>query len=304
MTLPLQPNLIGLPMAPAQCVVDPVQQTAVTHAVTTVPVDHNSVPDFVANYKSWIQSTKLNAVVGLDNFNDTVFSAGTSEAFNNFYLRNSTKTFRCFQGEYIYHQKVWESCNLDWKYLDSSNGLTEITANDAVVVSLPFADTGNTHPLYRQLLDECSKKNVPVLVDCAFFGACADLDFDFSHPAVSEVVFSLSKTFPVSTLRIGARFSRYCIVDGLSIYNQTQYVNKLSAAVGLDLISKWSPDYTWQRYREQQVAFCSQLNLYPSSTVLFGLDHHHRYDKYNRGYPESNRLCFSLYFNSTEVPVA
>jgi hypothetical protein len=142
---------------------------------------------------------------------------------------------------------------------------------------------------------------VPVLIDAAFFGVCANQHYDFSHPAIQEVVFSLSKSFPVNALRIGIRFSKEDFEDGMQIYHSTQYVNKLSAAIGLKLMTSRSPDTTFTKWRTKQLEFCNQLELDPSDTVLFGIDTSHKYDHYNRGSMQTNRLCFSRYYEAGKI---
>jgi histidinol-phosphate/aromatic aminotransferase/cobyric acid decarboxylase-like protein len=172
-----------------------------------------------------------------------------------------------------------------------------------VVVSVPFADTGNVpRELTTEFLDRCKQLGVPVLVDCAFFGICGNIDFDFSHPAITEICFSLSKTFPVNLLRIGIRFSKEDDNDSLLVYHRSQYVNRLGAAVGLALIQNQSPDSTYIKWRLQQIKFCSEMQLEASDTVIFGIDRNHRYDQYNRGSVDTNRICFSRHFETGLLP--
>lgn len=59
--------------------------------------------EFCEQYLEWIKSTSLSRFVGLEDFKHSVFSAGTTEAFDKFYMKNHTRRFRCFKGEYMYH---------------------------------------------------------------------------------------------------------------------------------------------------------------------------------------------------------
>lgn len=305
MTLPLQSNLKGLPLAPAQCVDDPhkeeLVQQACRHAINNDCLNDSTVlPQFISTYTQWIQSTKNNSVLGLEQFSTVAFSAGTTEAFDKFYLKHHDRRFRCLRGEYIYHVLSWQQQHRPWAYLDDE----PLTPGDAVVISLPFADTGNCHEFYtKQFLDQCVELDVPVLLDCAFFGICGGVEFDFDHPAIQEICFSLSKTFPVSTLRIGVRYSRHNDGDSLLIYNDTQYINRFGAAVGTVLMNLQTPDETFDRYRSQQLHWCNIHSLAPSNTVIFGVDTQHCYDNHNRGSKHTNRLCFSKYFNFGPLPL-
>jgi hypothetical protein len=67
-----------------------------------------------------------------------------------------------------------------------------IQTNDAVVISLPFSDYGKEHPRMREILDECEKWEVPVLIDCAYYVIARDINFDFSkYSCIEDITFSL-----------------------------------------------------------------------------------------------------------------
>ena len=305
MTLPLQENLLGLEMAPACCVQQPDLSNLIKNFIIN-SVKHDAlddetvIPKFLSSYKKWITDNTLNEIIGLERFNRLDFTQGTSEAFDKFYIRHQEKRFRFFKGEYLYHRISLKNSN--YKIIED---LTDLSENDAVIVSLPFADTGNVHHLLTlEFLDRCYNKNIPVLLDCAYFGICSNIKFDFIHPAIQEVCFSLSKTFPVNLLRIGMRFSNYKDIDGISAYTATQYQNRISAYVGLRVLECKTSDYTYTTYRSSQLEFCKQFNLVPSNTVIFGLDQLNNHPQYNRGSDNNNRICFSKYFNNDNIPTS
>jgi hypothetical protein len=224
------------------------------------------------------------------------YSNGTTESFDKFYLKNATRRFRCFRGEYMYHRVAWRNYFPDWAFIDDE----PIREGDAVVCSMPFADIGDCHPNFnKEFLDDCHAKGVPVLIDAAFYGIVGGLEFDFDHPAITDITFSLSKTFPVNYIRIGIRFTRVDDDDSLLVYHKTQYVNRLGAAIGLQFMNKWTCDDIYNTYRIRQIDWCERMGLTPSKSVIFGLDYNHRYDHYNRGLTDSNRLCFAKYFNTS-----
>lgn len=304
MTQPLQANLVNLAMAPAQAVVDPDMSNFVELAAVRAIVDrcmdnHTVVQHFCEQYRDWITSSKINTVRGLEQFSTLAYSNGTSESFDKFYLQHRSRRFRCFRGEYLYHSLAWHTHGFTWQYLDDA----PLAVNDAVVVSLPFADTGEPHNGYSSmLLDRCHELGIPVLIDCAFFGICGSVDFDFDHPAITAVCFSLSKTAPVSLHRIGLRCSRPGFDDSLQVHHRAQYVNKLGAAVGLSILNQLGPDSNFVTWRQRQLDFCIQMRLVPSNTVIFGIDTQHLYDQYNRGSVDTNRICFSKYLHHGKLP--
>jgi hypothetical protein len=243
------------------------------------------IDDFLCKYAIWIRSTKNNQIKGIDDYPFMCYSNGTSESFDKFYMKNHHRRFRCFKGEYMYHQLAWRYTH-SWKYLEDA----ALDQNDAVVISLPFADTGDMHTNYHQLMTECSKLGVPVLIDCAYFGICQNIEFDLTYKCITDVTFSLSKTFPVAHARIGVRLTREDDDDTMFVYQKIHYNNKLGAALGLRYLKTFTPDYIPSKYAGKQKEFCDILKVKPSKTVLFGIGDE-RWKEYNRG-GLTNRLSF------------
>jgi hypothetical protein len=285
----------------ASCVIDPDQQNVVYNLISKVVqdrcLDDTTIQDrFLEKYFQWLHNSQLNAFKNLNKFSVKAYSNGTTEGFDKFYLKNSARRFRCFRGEYMYHSASWKLYFPNWKYINDG----PIDKNDAVIISLPFSDTGNQHSGMTEVLDTCGQLGVPVLIDCAFVGICQNINFDFDHPAITDITFSLSKSFPVANLRIGMRLTRDDCDDGLLIHNKINYNNRLGAAVGLELISQHSVDWNVEHWRDQQLKFCKQLNIVPSNTVIFGLGDEN-YQQYNRG-GSTNRLCLARYLYNRILP--
>lgn len=255
--------------------------------LTGIDLNTDCTAEFCSSYKNWILSSKLNSINGLDQYPFICYSNGTTEAFDKFYIKNRTRRFRCFKGEYVYHRLTWRNNWPDWSWLDDEC----LDPNDAVVVSLPFSDTGNAHSLHEALLDKCDELGIPVLVDCAYFGICEGLNFNLDHECITDITFSLSKVFPVAHARIGIRFTRIDDDDPLFVVNKIGYTNRLGPQIGLQLINKFSPDYVYIKYRARQLEICKDLNVAPSKTVLFGIGGE-QWAEYNRG-TATNRLSFN-----------
>lgn len=245
--------------------------------------------NFLKTHRNWVLSTTKNEIIGLNEFEFQCYSNGTSESFDKFYLKNHNKRFRCFKGEYMYHKLAWRD-NFEWEWLEND----VLKENDAVVLSLPFADTGNMHQEHESVLKICDQLNIPVLIDCAYFGICQDIEFNFTHKSITDIVFSLSKTFPVAYSRIGIRYSREDTDDTMFVYQKINYNNKLGAALGIRFLDLFSPDYVVEKYKTKQLEFCKQLKVLSSSTVLFGIGGNDWHD-YNRG-GLTNRLSFHKQF--------
>lgn len=245
--------------------------------------------EFLENYREWIQSSNGNRVIGIKEFPHMCFTNGTTEAFDKFYAKYSTRRFRFFKGEFVYHRLSCRNNNYKWAYIENE----KLDKNDVVIISLPFSDTGNKHIHLESILDNCNTLDIPVLLDCAYFGVCSNINIDLTYPCIKEVTFSLSKTFYSAYLRIGMRLSREDDDDPLFVTNKMGYVNRVSAQIGLSLLKNFSPDYIYNTYRDRQLEYCKILEVEPSNCVLFGVGNKKWHD-YNRD-GDTNRLSFHKY---------
>jgi len=251
---------------------------------------HNNekiINEFLKNFINWIKSSKLNKFKNLDKFKYKVFSNGTSQIFDMFYLKYRNKRFRILHGEYSYHFLSFRNHGLKWKYI---NG-TKLKKNDALIISLPFSDSGNKHEKLSILINECNKKKIPVLLDCCYLNSCKDIDFNFNQPCIDSIGFSLSKCFPVFRFRIGMRVQKKDDDDPMYVYQKEKYINVLSCYIGNKLIKKFNFDYIHNKYYDLQKRICKKMKLKPSSVVNLALGNK-SYLRYNRG-GEFNRLCIS-----------
>lgn len=254
-------------------------------------LDRNIVDQFCEKYFYWILTSSNHNVSGLTDFKYRIYSLGTTEAFDKFYMKNHNRRFRCFKTEYMYHQLAWRNAWPNWNYIEDD----ELKENDAVVISLPFADTGDQHSLHNQVLDQCSRLGIPVLIDLCYFSISEGIDIDLTYPCITDVVFSLSKVFPIAHARIGMRLTRIDDDDTLFVYQKSFYNNRIGAALGLEFINKFSCDYIPKKYKNKQLNFCEMLGIEPSKTVLFGIAKD-CWNEYNRG-GSTNRLSLHNFLN-------
>lgn len=260
--------------------------------VTSIIQDENTHLEFLKKYKSWISETKNNVILGLENYPHACFTNGTTEAFEKFYAKHSKRRFRFFKGEFVYHRLNCRNNGSDWEYLDNA----PLNGNDVVIISLPFSDTGNRHVSMDTILDQCDELKIPVLLDCAYFGICGNIEFNLNRKCITDITFSLSKSLYCAHARIGMRLTKIDDDDPLFVTNKMGYVNKISAYIGLQLINEFSADFIYNTYRSRQEQYCKILEVEPSNCVLFGIGGH-RWNEYNRD-RETNRLCLHKYLSS------
>lgn len=233
---------------------------------------------FMARYRTWLASSEYNLLTGFDALPVTCYANGTTEIFDKWYIRHHNRRLRIFRGEYMYHYATHRNLGLRMQWLEDE----PLDYNDHVIISMPFADSGDLHYETMAILDTATLMNVPVLIDATYLGLTNGIEFDFSHPAIDTVAVSLSKVFPVAHARIGMRMSRTDIDDGLDIYRKTEYENRWGAALGYSLIDNYGIDYNYQTYGHWQKYKCQELNIKASPTVLFGLGGE-EWEAYNRG---------------------
>jgi hypothetical protein len=244
---------------------------------------------FIEKFDNYIKSSKLNKLVGLDEYKYRSFVHGSCQAFDSFWMRHNNKRFRCFKGEFFYHQANWKKFH-KWCYLEDDD---MINRNDAVVISLPFSDYCKEHPKMKDMLDVCEELGVPVLIDCAYYVIARDINFDFTeYGCIEEITFSLSKGFHSATrLRAGVRYSKRHYDDNIDIMNEWNQYSHLSAYLGSKLLSHFPEDYVMNKFRDKQLKFCKENNLIPSDCVPFAFGDE-EYKQFNRG-TEVNRICIS-----------
>ena len=238
--------------------------------------DYNSLTNFKKSFTDWIQAHNSNTIHGLDQY-QIDYSAGTTQSFDSFYFRHRNRRFRCYTGEYFYHLKTWISNQVNWSFITNDD---PITKNDAVIISMPFCDTGSLHPEYNNLINTCEQLGVPVLIDCCYYPISGNVNIDVSSTCIDSVAFSLSKAFPVANLRIGVRYTRD-IFDGQKLHDRINYNNNLSAHIGLQLISRFSSDYIYNTYQDKQKTVCNYFGLIPGNSVVFAVGDSN-WDQYSR----------------------
>ena len=224
--------------------------------------------EFLDTIHEWICATKLNTVRGLDRFSERDITIGTTQSFDEAYYRYKDRRLRFYRGEYHYHRRIVDN----WKFIDNIyDGYEEpLDENDWVIISMPFCGNGNKVPFYKQTLDTCHEKNIPVLIDCAWFGTCYDIDFDFNHPAITQVCFSLSKSLGLGHSRIGIRYSDF--TDGsIAITNDYNHLTLSMAFLGINQMKNFSCDYIPNKYLRWHQELCEEYDLFETKCIHVAL---------------------------------
>jgi hypothetical protein len=215
--------------------------------------------EYIEKIDNLIHESKLNNVTGLSRFTSKHLINGTTQSFDESYHRYSRRRLRIFRGEYAYHKRV----NSDFIYLEDE----PLKKNDFIIISFPFCSTGDKHILMDEILNMAKRMNIPVEIDCAYFGTCHGIDFDFSHEAIKAVSFSLSKGMGMGDIRSGIRYSFY--KDDFPIAQQNNYNHTVlfAAKMGIHMMDKFNFDYIPNTYLKSQVSVCKELGIQPTKCM-------------------------------------
>jgi len=219
--------------------------------------------EFLAFYPRWIARSRLNKVEGLERFSRRHVINGTTQSFDEFYFRFAGRRLRFFRGEYAYHRRVVNN----WLFLEDA----PLATGDVVIVSAPFCSTGDVHSQFYELLTQATNLEVPVLVDCAYFGTCENFTVNLNYPCIESVSFSLSKGTGLGDIRSGIRFSHY--EDDFPIAQQNRYNHTIlgAAKIGLYMMQHFSPDFIPTKYSAAQKAVCAEYGLTPTKCMHLAL---------------------------------
>jgi len=277
MTISFNPKRRGLWNARPE-VVNFLKENKVLDNVLNLPkkemLNHSS---FIDTFKSYILNSKFTKVKGLDTFNEVVPCLGLTEILNEFYYQH--KNIKVLKGEYPY-TRTRTKC----EFVEDS----PLQKGDAFLVSIPFSASGTIHPKTYQLFKICEDLDIPVLVDCAWFGTCGDMNIDLRSSAIKQVGFSTSKAYS-KFYRAGIRFSRDLKndSDSLFIHDRTQWLHYFNLKINEQLLKNHSADFLFEKYRDKQLKICKELNIIPSNCIHIGLGgeeykHCNRDNTYNR----------------------
>lgn len=229
--------------------------------------------EYLTDIHNWIHSSTELKIKNLDRFKYKDLIHGTTQAFDEAYYRYKERRLRTYRGEYAYHKRIQHRV-----FIDNKDGsYVPIEKNDWVIISLPFCGNGYQPPFLQELLNDCTKLDVPVLIDCAWFGTHS-FDFDKSlweinidYPCIKEVCFSLSKGLGLGNMRSGIRYSNYD--DNLPIRQQNDY-NHLPlglAQIGIWQMKEFTPDYIGNKYFRMRQLICATNDIRITPVMHIGL---------------------------------
>ena len=210
---------------------------------------------FVDKHREWLINKNF-YVQGLDKFEHGYITAGCTEAFHEVYKE------RCFvlPGEYTYHRDAGVAVECPLEFIPSRSRL---------IISFPFAASGNIHSNWDNILATCKERNILIFIDACLAGVSIG-KLDLNHECITHVAFSFSKAFYTGFFRCGVVYTNET-TSPASVTNKHLYLNHPSIRLHLNLMQNFHSDYIVEKYRLKQVDLCKQHELVQSDCVLFGL---------------------------------
>ena len=247
------------------------------------PVLTNQTPidvqdDFLDLYPKWIASSQLNKLTGLEAFPYRHVSLGVHQAIDDFVLWTfkNKRRLRVFKGEYGYGREISHCDNFPVA------DILPLEEGDALLISCPFSTTGDKHAKWDEIIDTCNRLEIPVFVDCAFFGTCIDIVVDFDQPCIDTVAFSPTKGLNCGNLRSGMSMTKRAGRESsLSILTEWHHGIHFHTYLAYNLMKNFGPDTIPNAYRDIQIEVCKHYNLTPTNTMHLALGNE-SWSHYNR----------------------
>lgn len=214
--------------------------------------------EFFAEFDRWVNGSALNRISGLEAFRHRDFIVGVTHALDDLHMAFRERLV-CMEQEYAYHRRV----NAAFPH----RRLETLRAGDVLVLAIPFAWFGDLHPQTKEILQRCLELDIPVHVDAAWYGCTRGIAFDYDHPAIRSVSFSLSKGLGLGAYRAGVRYSRERHPGPVTIINDFQMETMPTMACGLRFMREFGSDYLQNRYGAAYDHVCERLRLRPTKAA-------------------------------------
>lgn len=245
--------------------------------------------EFLDFYPKWIASSKLNKITGLDSYKYRYTSLGVTQGLDwwGYWAIANGYNLKMFRGEYPYNRDVWLGPEIHWHHSIDDTGIQQ---GDAVIISIPFSGHGRKHDKWDWLMQECNEKNVPVFVDCAWFGTCHGIEVDLDQPCIKMVGFSTGKGLSCGNWRAGIVFTDFTEEEcAMGLQTEWRHGIHLNVSASLHLMKKFSPDTMPKKYMESHKAVCEHYGFTETNCIHIAeapqtpeWKSFHRDDRYNR----------------------
>lgn len=96
-------------------------------------------------------------------------------------------------------------------------------------------------------------------------------EFNYDHPAIQTVAFSLSKGLGLGSHRVGVRYSRERHIGPVTVVNDFGMEISSTIQAGMVFMKKFGSDYLQNRYFKAQELVCEKYELKPTKAIHVAL---------------------------------
>lgn len=251
---------------------------------TILKFEHSLYRDCFYN---WLTENTYNHVVGLEKFPYACYSNGSSASFGEFISRYPTRRIRSSRSDFILTKILCQTYQRNYCAIEDD----QLHSDDCLIVSLPFSGNGTILNNLEEILTVCDQKNIPVMIDASYYGIGFNVVYNLDHSCITDFVCSLSKNYYCNDLRVGIRFTKYPVDDGISAaLLMANTFNKFGGYIGYQLLNTFSHTWFIDRYKSDYFNACQKFGLMPTQTITMAIGDEN-YKEFTRG--DYVRVCVS-----------
>lgn len=213
--------------------------------------------EFIPRADDWFRSTKINNIVGWENFPYKDVIMGCTHYIESFFIKYGMGGFQILENEYAYYR------------LMGKHGVRigELEPNKPLVVSFPNFKYIDDRPGWEDLFKECEAKNIDIHLDMAWMTTARDVNIDLGHPNIKSFAMSLSK-YALQWNRVGLRWSKQRGMDSITIFNHYYGdVNSGVTSCGNFMVENIPRDYGWDTYGDKHHQICAEYGLISTKMI-------------------------------------
>lgn len=213
---------------------------------------------FLKDMDAWLNSSIINRISGLESFPDRDVIIGVTHSIDDLHITHH-QSLVIYEKSYPYLKRMRPNI--------TERTLSTLKSGDVLIMEIPFAYYGDLHPHTNDILNKCLELEIPVHVDAAWYGCMKGLEFDYSHPAIESVSFSLSKGLGLGSHRTGIRYSKKRWPGPVSIVNDFNMCVVSTIWYGIKFMDKFPIDFLQNKYSDAYELVCEKLNLKKTKAI-------------------------------------
>lgn len=219
-------------------------------------------------WRKWLLDSPYHSVSGLSTMLYSAFCPGTTDVFGEFISRYPNRRVRVSRSDFVLTPILARAYDRELVFLEDD----VLTNNDCVIASIPFSGNGTMMPDWNNLLDRADALQVPVFIDGAYFGISHGLHYPLDRKCITDFAVSLSKNLAGNPLRLGIRFTKDNIDDGVTAgLIGSDIFDRLGAYLSIELLEKYPHAWLIDRLKPMSQQICHELGLTSTNTVTIGL---------------------------------